>query len=53
MKILNLLKKKLSFVDIEISREKFCLLLPITVNLRLVEYFLILIVPFPGVINST
>ena len=45
---------KLSFLDIETSRDKTSSLsLQSMVNPHLVEYLLILIVSFPGVINST
>ena len=45
---------KLSFLDIETSRDKTSSLsLQFMVNPHLVEYLLILIVSFPGVINST
>ena len=46
-------KNKLFFLDIEIPRDKNQLSLQFTVNPHLVEYFLIVIVSFPDVINST
>ena len=44
---------KLSFLDIEISRDKNQFLTSVYRNSHLVEYFFILIVSFLGVINST